>query len=62
MREYHSSIQHIVGKYSLVSGNVTDEEIDSLRVLVEELVAKVWRIYLYKYYYFFLFTSKLFTY
>ncbi|CAI2175942.1 18087_t:CDS:10 [Funneliformis geosporum] len=40
MKEYHSSIQHIVGKYSLVSGNVTDEEIDSLRTRVEGLIIK----------------------
>lgn len=38
MKEYHSSIQHIVGKYSLVSGDVTDNEIDYLRTRLEELM------------------------
>ncbi|KAF0356988.1 FH2-domain-containing protein [Gigaspora margarita] len=41
MNEYLSSVQYIVGKYSVVSGNMDDDKIDSLKAKVDELEAKV---------------------
>ena len=42
MNDYNSSIQHIVGKkYSLVSGILTDQEIDSLKKSIDDLNSKV---------------------
>ncbi|CAJ0835993.1 13467_t:CDS:2 [Entrophospora sp. SA101] len=41
MNNYNSSIQHIIGKkYSLVSGIITDQEIDSLKKSINNLSLK----------------------
>ncbi|CAG8625746.1 6835_t:CDS:10 [Cetraspora pellucida] len=41
MNEFLSSIQYIVGKYTVVSGNMDDDMIDSLKAKLDELEAKV---------------------
>ncbi|CAG8457272.1 24000_t:CDS:10 [Dentiscutata erythropus] len=41
MNEFLSSVQYIVGKYSVVSGNMDDDKVDSLKAKVDELEAKV---------------------
>ncbi|CAJ0926844.1 13115_t:CDS:10 [Entrophospora sp. SA101] len=42
MNDYNSSIQHIIGrKYSLVSGMITDQEIDSLKKSINNLNLKI---------------------
>ncbi len=41
MNEFHYPLDDIVGQYSVISGNITNDQIDEMRSQLNELKSKV---------------------